>query len=174
MEIEHHWLALSVTFLIFLIGLLGSLLPVIPGCFVVWLGALIYWLWVPEGGVGLVYILSTAGLVILAQLLDFIASYYGARKFGGTWRGGVGALLGAIFGPLLLSLIPGIGTIAGLILGPIIGAVLGELSAGRTFKEGGKAGFGTVVGGLVSFAMKFAIAVAMIGWFCFEVFFTRP
>ncbi|WP_309399220.1 DUF456 domain-containing protein [Cerasicoccus maritimus] len=171
MDIDYNWLALSVTFLIFFIGLVGSLLPVIPGCFVIWLGALLYWFWEPAGGIGLPYILTTAGLVILAQILDFVASYYGARKFGATWRGGVGALLGAIIGPFLLSFIPGIGTIAGLILGPIIGAFLGEISAGRTMKEGGKAGIGTVVGGLVSFAMKFAIALAMIGWFCFEVFF---
>ncbi|GHC08401.1 DUF456 domain-containing protein [Cerasicoccus arenae] len=165
MEIDHNWLALTVTFLIFVIGLIGSLLPVIPGCFVIWLGAVMYWLWVPKGGVGLTYILVTAGLVILAQVLDFVASYYGARKFGASWRGGVGALLGAIIGPFVLT------PIIGLIVGPIVGAFLGEISAGRTLKEGGKAGVGTVVGGLIAFAMKFAIAVAMIGWFLFEVFF---
>lgn len=170
MDVEYNWLALSVTYLIFLIGVIGSLLPVIPGCFVIWLGAVMYIFWVPQGGIGWTYIIVTAILVILAQVLDFVASYYGARKFGASWRGGVGALLGAIIGPFALSFVPGVGTIAGLILGPIIGAFLGEMSAGRTFKEGGKAGFGTVVGGLAAFAMKFAIALAMIGWFTFEVF----
>jgi len=170
MEIEHNWLALTVAYLIFLVGLVGSLLPILPGCFIIWVGMLIYRFWSPEGGISWMFILITAGLVILAQVLDFVAGYYGARKFGASWRGGVGALIGGILGPIVLTVIPGVGTVAGLILGPILGAFLGELSAGRTMKEGGRAGVGTVVGGLAAFAMKFGIALAMVAWFTFEVF----
>lgn len=166
---DQNWFALILVYLIFLIGVAGSLLPILPGCFIIWVGIVIYWLW--AGGVSATFVVITALLVVLAQILDFIASYYGARKFGASWRGGVGALLGAILGPTILTLIPGIGTVVGLIIGPILGAFLGELSAGRSIKEGGRAGLGTVVGGLVAFAMKFGIALAMVGWFSFEVFF---
>lgn len=168
MEHDINWWAFSVATLIFIVGLIGTLLPVLPGCFIVWIGAVIYYLWDRDGGISGTFILVTAAFTILAQVLDFLASYYGARRFGGSWRGGVGALLGAIFGPMLLSFIPGVGTIVGLLVGPIIGAVLGELSAGRTLKEGGRAGFGTVVGGVVSMALKLGIAVFMVGWFYFE------
>lgn len=169
MDTDLNWLALTIVYFIILFGVVGSLLPILPGCFIIWIGFVIYWLW--TGGVGVTFIIITALLVILAQVLDFVASYYGARKFGASWRGGVGALLGAIIGPTVLTLIPGIGTIVGLIVGPILGAFLGELSAGRSIKEGGRAGIGTVVGGLVAFAMKFGIALGMVGWFSFEVFF---
>lgn len=168
MEHDVNWWAFSVATLLFVIGLVGTLLPVIPGCFIVWVGVIIYRLWDPDGAISWTFVLVTAGLTILAQVLDFIAGYYGAKTFGASWRGGVGALLGAILGPTVLSLIPGVGTIAGLLLGPIVGAVLGELSAGRTLKEGGRAGLGTVVGGIVSFALKLGIAVFMVSWFYFE------
>ncbi|MEO0795817.1 MAG: DUF456 domain-containing protein [Verrucomicrobiota bacterium] len=163
-------IALIVVYLIVLIGLLGSLLPVLPGCFIIWCGILIYKFWIPEDYTW-TFVAINALLVILAQVLDFLAGLWGARKFGASWRGGIGALIGAILGPFVLSVIPGLGTVAGLILGPVIGAFLGELSAGRTIKEGGKAGVGTVVGGMVAFAMKFAIALGMVGWFTFQVFF---
>jgi uncharacterized protein YqgC (DUF456 family) len=87
-----EWTALSVASLVFMIGLAGSLLPVVPGSLIVWL------------------------------------------------------------------------------VGPIIGAVIGELAAGRTFRDGGKAGVGTVVGGIVAFTLKFGISVCVIALFFFDLF----
>jgi len=171
METDYNWIALTVTYLVLLIGLVSTLLPVLPGCFIIWGGVLIYWLWVPNGGVGWSFVLISAGLAILAQVLDFLAGYLGARRYGATWKGGVGALIGAIVGPMLGSVIPGPGTIIGLIIGPIVGAFLGEMAAGRTIREGGRAGFGTIVGGIVAFALKFVIAIIMVAWFTVRVFF---
>lgn len=148
--------------LFILVGVLGTLLPIIPGVVIVWFGILIFKIWDPES-ITWTLVFVTGGLAIFAQILDLLCSYYGARRFGATWRGGVGALLGAIFGPFLLGAF--ITPIGGLIVGPIAGAVIGELSAGRTAKESGKAGVGTVVGGIVSALLKMVIAVFMAGWF---------
>lgn len=57
-----------------------------------------------------------------------------------------------------------------LIVGPIAGAVVGELAAGRTFREGGKAGVGAVVGGIIAFALKFGISMCVIALFFFDLF----
>jgi uncharacterized protein YqgC (DUF456 family) len=51
-----------------------------------------------------------------------------------------------------------------------VGAVIGELAAGRTFREGGKAGVGTVVGGILAFALKFGISVCVIALFFVDLF----
>jgi len=171
METEINWVAITVTYVILLLGLLSTLLPVLPGCFIIWGGVVLYRLWVPDGGVGWPFVFISAGLAILAQVLDFLAGYFGARRFGATWKGGVGALIGAIVGPMAGSAIPGPGTIIGLIIGPIVGAFLGEIASGRTWEEGGRAGFGTVVGGIVAFVLKFVIAVIMVAWFTVTVFF---
>ncbi len=163
MEHDLNYWALTVTTILILIGLAGTVLPVIPGVVIVWLGLIVYKLWVPED-LTWTFIIINGVLALVAQILDFVMSYYGARRFGATWRGGVGALLGAIIGPFVLT------PLVGLILGPIIGAVIGELSAGRTAKESGKAGVGTIVGAILSSVLKLAIAAFMAGWFYWKVF----
>lgn len=160
--------ALLVVAVLFLVGLVASLLPVVPGTLIIWIGILVYKLWVPQG-LGWTFVIVTGLLTLFAQLVDLFCSYYGARRFGATWYGGVGALLGAVIGPLLLSVIPGYGTILGLIIGPVIGAVAGELLAGRSLKEGGRAGLGSVLGGVLAFAIKLFLSFVMIVWFGIEV-----
>lgn len=160
--------ALLTVALIFFIGLVASLLPVVPGTLIVWIGILIYKLWVPEA-LGWTFVIATGLLTLFAQLVDLLCSYYGARRFGASWYGAVGALVGTVAGPLLLSVIPGYGTILGLIVGPVLGAVGGELIAGRSLKDGGRAGLGSVVGGVLAFGIKLFISFAMILWFVIEV-----
>lgn len=161
------WALLLASFVI-VFGVVGTLLPVIPGVVVVWFGIILYKLIDPLG-VSWTLVIICGLLALFAQILDFAASYFGARKFGATWRGGVGALIGAILGPFVLGAI--ITPIGGLIIGPIVGAVVGELSAGRTARDSGRAGLGTVVGGIVAAVLKLVIAVFMAGWFYMAVLF---
>jgi uncharacterized protein YqgC (DUF456 family) len=62
----------------------------------------------------------------LAFVADFVATSYGARRFGasrwGTAGGAIGGLLGALIGALFL----GVGAIFGLLIGSIGGVFLGE------------------------------------------------
>lgn len=153
---------------IVLFGLMGSLLPIIPGTVIIWAGVLLHKILMPEAfGWGTVIVLGV--LMLIAQLLDYVCSYYGAKRFGATWKGGLGAFLGVFIGPIVLSPIPGIGILAGLFLGPVIGAVLGEMAAGRDLRAGGRAGMGTVVGGLAAFVLKFGIACGMSVYFAAAV-----
>lgn len=158
-----HWLPLIVSSLIIFVGVLGSILPVLPGCVIVWAGIVVYKLWVPDG-VSWHLVGYTAGLAALAQLLDFIAGYYGTKKFGGSTRGAIGAVLGGIIGPFVLT------PFIGLVIGPVIGAILGEISANKSLRDSGKAGLGTLLGGIASFVIKICIAFSMTAWFYFEIF----
>lgn len=161
----YHFLpAVTVAFL-FLIGFFGSFLPIIPGTIVVWLAILIDKLWTGEDSVSWDFFWLATGLMIFAQVVDLACTYWGVKKFGGTWRGGVGAIVGLILGPFIFIAVP----LLGLIIGPIIGAILGECLGGKELKKAGKAGFGTVVGGLVAFVIKIAIVCFMIGGFYYNV-----
>ena len=76
-----------------------------------------------DASVGWGTVALTGVLTLIGLLGDLALGYWGARRFGASWKGAVGALLGALIGsfpPLLW-----------LIAGPIIGAVLGALVAGR-------------------------------------------
>lgn len=160
-----EWVALLSVTCIFIIGLIGSLLPVLPGCVIIWLGIIIY-KWVLPESLTWTFVMITGILTLVAQLLDYVCTYLGAKRFGGTVRGGVGALLGAIIGPFVLG--PFITPLGGIVVGPVIGAVIGEISAGKTMSESGKAGVGTIVGGLASFLIKLGIACLMVGWFYWQ------
>ena len=160
-----EYTALAVTSLIFLIGLVGSLLPVVPGSLIVWFGVVVHRVWMgPEDSVTWKIVIITGVIMLVGQLADFFMGIWGARKFGATWKGAVGAFVGALVGffvppPLFW-----------LIVGPIIGAIIGELAAGRSLRDGGKAGIGTVIGGIVAFALKFGLSACVIALFFLDYF----
>lgn len=143
--------------LLILAGLLGSFLPVIPGTPLIVVGALVYAFFTDFETVGFGKLLLLVGISILAYALDYTAGALGAKKFGGSWSGAVGALLGAIvgifFGPL------------GLVLGPIVGAALGELARSRQLGTSVRSAFGTVLGMLLGTVAKLSLAVVMVSLF---------
>lgn len=156
-----EYTALGVTGLIFLIGLATSLLPVVPGNFIVWAGVIAHKLWLGDASVSWKIVLVTGVITLLGQAGDLLLGIWGARKFGASWNGAVGALLGAGVG---LFVPP---PLFWLIVGPVLGAVVGEVYTGRTWQDGGGAGLGTIIGGAVAFAVKFGLSVCVVGIFLF-------
>lgn len=146
-------IGLGITLLVMLLGLIGSILPALPGTPLVFIAAIGHRLYFGENSVSNLMLGILAGLMILSLVLDFAASMLGAKKFGATWRGAVGAAVGGIIG-LFFSL-------PGIILGPLIGAILLEMLGGREFKPAARAGVGAVIGLLLGVVGKFSIAVLM-------------
>ncbi len=138
-------------------GLSGLLLPLIPGAPLL-LAGLVCAAWA-EGFryVGPWTLLLLGCLAGLTYLVEFAASAFGTKKYGGSNRAMVGAVLGGIVGMFL--------GLPGIIFGPFVGAVIGELSLQRSLDQAGRAGFGTVVGMAIGVAGKLAIGIAMIGIF---------
>jgi uncharacterized protein YqgC (DUF456 family) len=160
-----EYTALGVSSLIFMIGLAGSLLPVVPGTLIVWVGVIVHRVWMGvDASVTWQIVILTGILTLLAQIADFIMGVWGARRFGASWKGAAGALAGAFVGFLIPP------PLFWLIVGPIAGAIIGELAAGRSFRDGGKAGIGTLVGGILAFALKMGVSVCVIALFFFDLF----
>ena len=158
-----EYIALGVTLLIFGTGLVTSILPVVPGSLIVWLGVIVHKLWMGEASATWKIVILTGVITLIGQLTDFVMGVWGARRFGASWKGAIGAFVGAGIGffippPLLW-----------LIVGPIVGAIIGELVAGRSFFDGGKAGVGTVLGGLLAFALKFGLSVCVVALFALDL-----
>lgn len=143
-------------------GLSGLLLPIVPGAPVLFLGLLLG-AWAEDFQyIGLWTLLVLAAMAMLTYAVEFAASALGVKKYGGSKRAMVGAVLGGIVGLFL--------GIPGILLGPFVGAVIGELSMQRSLDEASRAGFGTVVGLAIGLAGKFAIGIAMIGLFILKRF----
>ncbi|KFL37784.1 DUF456 domain-containing protein [Arenimonas donghaensis] len=136
------------------IGLLGTILPVLPGLPVMFAGM---WLaaWA-DGyqriGAGVLVVLGI--LVALSIVTDLLASLLGARRAGasnkGLWGAGIGGFLGIFFG------------LPGLLAGPLLGATAGEMAHGRAWRDASRIGVGTWIGLLVGAILKVVLALAML------------
>lgn len=157
---------LALAALLVVIGLVGTVLPVVPGVLLVF-GGLFLAAWAEDfsrvGAFGLAII---GGLAVLGFAADFVASLMGAKRVGASPRALLGATLGAIVGLFF--------GIPGLLLGPFIGAVLGELWARGGLVKAGKVGLGTWLGLLAAAIAKVVIAFMMIATYFAFYFITMP
>jgi len=148
---------LVLAFLLVAVGLLGTVLPAIPGVPLVFLGlALAAW---AEGfqyvGAGTLTLLGV--MALFAYGVDFAAGALGAKKFGASRLAVAGAVLGTLGGLFL-------GPI-GLILGPFVGGAAGELYARRDLRQAGRAGLGAWLGLVIGGAAKLALVFSMLAVF---------
>jgi uncharacterized protein YqgC (DUF456 family) len=105
-------------------------------------------------------------LMAISQAFEFASGAAGARWFGGTRWGALGAFAGSIVGMFFLPF--------GLLLGPLIGAFAAEiLVAKKKPKLAASSGVGSVVGTIAGMAMKIVIGLLMIGWFFADVFWIQ-
>lgn len=140
-----------------LVGLAGTVVPILPGVPLVFAGLLMV-AWADQfQHVGAVTLTILGVLTVLSLVADFLASALGAKKLGASPRAVAGATIGALVGILF--------GLPGLIFGPFIGAVLGELSANRALVQAGKAGLGTWIGLLLGSVVKLTLSFLMVGIF---------
>ncbi|GAB3171553.1 DUF456 domain-containing protein [Telluribacter humicola] len=102
-------------------------------------------------------------LTALMVVLDYFIPIWGAKKFGGTRYGAIGATLGLIIG---FFIIPGFG----IFIGAFLGALIGELIGGSTRKVAMKAAFGSFLGFLTGMVMEVLLCLIMIGYAAVELF----
>ncbi|RXP56184.1 DUF456 domain-containing protein [Lutibacter sp. HS1-25] len=144
-------------FLLIIIGLAGSLLPVLPGPLASWVGLLLLYLTnvIPNDWT---FIGVTFAIALIITVIDNFIPAIGTKKFGGTKfgvRGSmVGLIIGMFFGPL------------GIIFGPFLGAFIGEiLNDSRNGQKALKAAFGSFIGFLTSTLLKFIMSLVFAGLF---------
>jgi uncharacterized protein len=150
------------TVVLFAVGLIGTVVPVLPGTIIVLAGAVIHRIMLgAEKSIGWKTIVVLVMLTLLSYAFDFLGSYFGAKYFGATRWGAFGAIVGALIG-LFFGLI-------GLLVGPVIGALAGEFIAGKRMIDAGRAGWGSLLGNLGGMLGKLVIAFAMITIFFLTV-----
>jgi len=102
-----------------------------------------------------VIIITVFVICLCSTLIDNVAVIVGAKRYGASRWGLVGAIIGSIAG--LVS-----GNLAGLILGPLLGAFIFEiLLAQKEWKPALKAGFGTLMGLMLGIITKFVINIGL-------------
>ncbi|RAR50314.1 DUF456 domain-containing protein [Flavobacterium lacus] len=153
---------LLIAFILMIIGILGSFLPVLPGPPISWVGLLLLYL---TKAVPMSYTVLgvTLFVALLVGILDYIIPAKGTKRFGGSKYGIWGTNIGLVVG--ILAPIP-----FGFIIGPFVGAFVGEMiNDSKDSKKAFKAATGSFIGFLASTFMKFVVSVVFFGLFLLKV-----
>ncbi len=155
-------LLLILGFILMLVGMIGSVLPVLPGTPISWIGIIVLHL-APSVPFNWTIVIITGVIAIAIYILDYIIPSIGTKKFGGSRAGAIGTFVVLIVG--ILAPIP-----FGILIGPFVGALIGEMAFNQT--EGGKAvkaAFGSFLGFLASTFMKLVFTVSFFIFFLYLV-----
>lgn len=136
---------LVIAFLLMLIGIIGCIVPGLPGTPISYVG-----LWIAQAtdrvDFSWQFLLIWGIVVVVITLLDYVVPAWGTKRYGGSkwgvWGSTIGVFVGLFFGA------------AGVILGPLVGAILGELISGKQLNDALRAGWGSFIGILFSTVLK--------------------
>ena len=153
-----------VTGCLLLAGLVGCILPVLPGHLILFIAAIAHRLMLQEdAGLRWWSFVVLALLMAISQTFEMLSGAAGAKWFGGTRWGAGGALAGSIVGMFFLPF--------GLVLGPLIGAFVFEMAFSKQeTRPAAISGVGSVVGTLAGMGFKIVVGVLMTAWFFLDVF----
>lgn len=157
-----------VTTCLLLAGIVGCVLPVLPGHLILLLAAVAHRVMLGAAGSGLHWrsFVVLGLLLVVSQVIEWVSGAAGTRWFGGSRWGALGALLGSIAGLFFLPL--------GLLLGPLLGAFVFEMGIARSKTTPAMvSGVGSVVGTLTGLVFKIGIGALMVLWFLLAVFVIR-
>lgn len=136
-------------------GLLGCVLPFLPGPPVAYAGLVILHFtdkvqYTPTQLI--VWLL----VVIVVQIMDYFTPMLGSKYSGGSKWGNWGCVIGTLVGLLFLPW--------GVIIGPFLGAVIGELLGNKEFSQALKSGVGSLMGFMLGTLLK----VVVCGYFFYQ------
>ena len=149
--------------ILILAGILGSLLPILPGLPVSFLGLLIFAIYTKFADISGLAVAVFAILIAVTMVLDVMAPAWAAKQHKASGFGVAGAMIGAFFGIFILGPI-------GILVGPFLGAYIGELANGGNKEHAFKSAYGALVGLVIGTAFKMIVGVSMFIYFLIRVF----
>jgi len=166
------WIAIGI--IVLLIGLVGCVLPVIPGPAVSYVSLLILQLKQNAPFQDKTNLLILLGFVmVVVTVLDYIVPVIGTKKFGGSKLGVRGSTIGLIIAVIILPLmgiVIGPFGLFGLIGGPFLGAYIGETMTGKDSNTSLKAAFGSFLGFITGIIMKISYGGVVAYYFFANAF----
>lgn len=152
------------------IGIVGSIIPGIPGPPFSWVGYLLVYIAGSDGKGGepmsLTALLVWLAVVIVVTILDYVLPARFTRLSGGHKAASKGAVIGLFAGMIL--------TPVGMILGSMLGAFIAELAVSRDNPLGAlKAALAAFLGFIATTGMKLIVCCIM-AWNIVDYIFTFP
>lgn len=136
----------------------------LPGTWVMVLAGICYAYLVPGTSIGIVAILGTLIVAVIAEVLEFTVAAKYTRMYGGSKRGAWGAIIGGLVGAITGVPVPVIGSVLGAIAGSFVGALVGEYSGGAGEGEAARAATGAAIGRAVAMGLKAGAGCVIAAW----------
>ena len=145
-------LIIVLVIILLLIGLIGCIIPALPGPPISFLGLLLLHFFTSYT-IDVETLWLLASIVSLITFLDYWLQIYGVKKFGGGKKAINGTILGLVLGLLLFPPF-------GVIIGPFIGAFLGaKMEVKEDTNRAIKIAMGALAGFLGGTVLKFSVSI---------------
>ncbi len=145
--------------LMVLLGVLGAVIPALPGPPLSWLGLLLLYL-TKAVEMSLSFLIITCLIALGVYLIDLFMPAWGTKKFGGSKQGSYGAIIGVV----AAILIPIFGPF-GFLIFPFLGSYIGELIYNKSSKNKLKSAFGSLIGFLAGTLLKLVLSIVYLVYF---------
>lgn len=148
-------------FILCIVGIIGSIVPGLPGPPLSWIGLLLAYLSHRMGGadMSMTFLFIWLGITIIVTILDYIVPAKVTKLAGGSKAGSMGAMIGMIIGIFL--------TPIGMIPCSLIGAFLAEMfQENKSASDALKSALGCFAGFLIGTGMKL-LASGMMFYYLF-------
>ncbi len=158
------WLTLGVM----VIGLIGTLIPFLPGVELIWLAVLVYAIAERFATIDPITFAALTALAAIGITANIWASHLGSRLGGASWQALLAGLgLGAV-GFIIGLLAGGIGAVPGGLIGALVGVLWVEYHRRKDWRAVARAGTGWLAGCLLSGLIQVTIGIMMILLFVWQ------
>ena len=143
-------------------GLVGSVLPVLPGPPIAYAGIVLAHFFTDIHFTTIALVLYGV-FTALILAVDYIIPAYWVKKSGGTKWGSNGSIIGMLVGIVFFPPV-------GMLVGTFVGAVIGEMLAGQKQEIALKSGIATFLGFLAGTFLKVSFCLLILIHFIIKLF----
>ncbi len=145
-----------------LLGILGAIVPVIPGAIVSYLSIIIVYFGV-EGDITLSALIGWGVIVLVVSIIDMVVPPILTRAVGGSKSSATGSLVGTLVGAFFIPPF-------GMILGAFFGAMVGEWLVTRQLghKEF-RVALGSFAGFILGTGLKLIVSVMILIYLMYKI-----
>ncbi len=154
-------LIIVLTFVVMIVGLVGTVLPALPGIELIWLagvayGAFSWWTFNATSWWSVAWLILFTLLLIIGEMLSYFVAYAAPVKTGASWQAIVASIVLGFIGMFVIPII-------GALLGAILGVFLVEWMRRKNWQEAMKATTGALWGYGLSIGVQFIFGILMMG-----------
>ncbi|MBP7793031.1 MAG: DUF456 domain-containing protein [Candidatus Goldbacteria bacterium] len=147
------YILISAGIILMIIGLVGCIVPVIPGTPLCFIGLLLLHFSL-KIEFSVFFLIVMGILTILSSTLDNLIPALSVKKAGGSKKAVSGVIIGVLTGFFFMPW--------GIIIFPFLGALIAELLSKKNIRSALKSSLGAFIGFIIGVALKITVASTML------------